>query len=469
VNYTYDGMGALVNRDSSVSGSVYYLNSGTQTLLDSTTSDFAAVTKYTNGTGGLLGKINPALSAEYYYYDALGSLGALADQTGAVTGSYRYDPWGSVIQQNGTTTNRNFVGKFGVTEEAEGGLTHMGDRFYDPSTGVFLQKDPVMGSIEDPISMVPYIYAFNDPVNLIDPSGQMPNSEWFAAKQREWGNTAQQLQTDLRAKGFLGKDGRALAINGKYDENTRQAHWNYYLFREIKGDGYDPAGMVNTPLDINNFNPNAVKTLKAWFGGKLTSVTISGLQNFLRKKQGVSIPVTGEFGPMTKLALLTYLYKMPVKTYTKKPVQGTGQTGQKIATTTTATDNTVKVREAARTGAMDAGWFAIDSTIKEIGTAFGKRVMSPLGTAASGIMTGMDVSATLDNKNYTNSQKITKATIQVGGGAIGVVGGSIIGEFALGSAAPTGGMSLVAGAAAIGELGYVINRSQNWLYRKLGL
>jgi RHS repeat-associated protein len=172
VNYTYDGMGALVNRDSSVSGSVYYLNNGTQTLLDSTTSDFAAITKYTNGTGGLLGKINPALAAEYYYYDALGSLGALADQTGAVTGSYRYDPWGSVIQQNGTATNRNFVGKFGVTEEVEGGLTHMGDRFYDPSTGVFLQKDPVMGSNDNPMSMVPYIYALNDPLNRIDPSGR---------------------------------------------------------------------------------------------------------------------------------------------------------------------------------------------------------------------------------------------------------------------------------------------------------
>ncbi|EEG76140.1 hypothetical protein DealDRAFT_2982 [Dethiobacter alkaliphilus AHT 1] len=46
-----------------------------------------------------------------------------------------------------------------------------GARFYDPATGVFLQKDPFKGYLDDPTTLHPYMYTRNDPVNKIDPSG----------------------------------------------------------------------------------------------------------------------------------------------------------------------------------------------------------------------------------------------------------------------------------------------------------
>jgi len=44
-------------------------------------------------------------------------------------------------------------------------------RYYDPEAGRFIMKDPVEGSLGNPITQNPYIYCANDPVNKIDPGG----------------------------------------------------------------------------------------------------------------------------------------------------------------------------------------------------------------------------------------------------------------------------------------------------------
>jgi len=328
VNYTYDGLGTLLSRENTVSGAVYYLNNGLDTILESNAADFSNPTKFTLGAGGLLGQINPDATAQYFYYDALGSLGAVGDQTGNITGSYRYDPWGTVIEQTGSATNRNYTGKYGVTEEPEDGLIHMGARFYDPAAGIFLQTDPVKGNTGNPLSMVPYIYALNDPANLIDPDGQMPSSAWFSKKRKEWANDAQTLQSFLRSKGFLGKDGKQLPVTGRYDDNTLEAHWNYYLFREAIGRGYNPAGMTDNYY-ARNFSELSKKELRKYFADK--GEDVRHLQRFLRSKGYLADKyVTGYFGGITKSALLDYMYSNRTVTQpsTSKPsnTQGTGKT-----------------------------------------------------------------------------------------------------------------------------------------------
>ncbi|MBC7252109.1 MAG: RHS repeat-associated core domain-containing protein [Anaerolineae bacterium] len=44
-------------------------------------------------------------------------------------------------------------------------------RYYDPTTGRFLTRDPFPGLITNPQTLNPYVYVANNPVNLIDPSG----------------------------------------------------------------------------------------------------------------------------------------------------------------------------------------------------------------------------------------------------------------------------------------------------------
>jgi hypothetical protein len=51
-------------------------------------------------------------------------------------------------------------------------LYTFGTRYYDPSLGRWTQQDPVGGSLGDLNSANRYVYAGDDPVNLVDPSGK---------------------------------------------------------------------------------------------------------------------------------------------------------------------------------------------------------------------------------------------------------------------------------------------------------
>ena len=49
-------------------------------------------------------------------------------------------------------------------------------RYYDPEAGRFIMKNPVEGSLGNPITQNSYIYCANDPVNKIDPAGTTPQN-----------------------------------------------------------------------------------------------------------------------------------------------------------------------------------------------------------------------------------------------------------------------------------------------------
>ncbi|GAA3873987.1 hypothetical protein GCM10022243_43920 [Saccharothrix violaceirubra] len=66
---------------------------------------------------------------------------------------------------------RGFVGG---TKDTTTGLTHLGAREYDPSTGRFISVDPILDP-GDPQQMNGYAYANNNPTTLSDPSGLIVN------------------------------------------------------------------------------------------------------------------------------------------------------------------------------------------------------------------------------------------------------------------------------------------------------
>ena len=57
--------------------------------------------------------------------------------------------------------------------EPELGLYYYRARYYDPTTGRFLQKDPDPGKMMNPITFLSkYIYAGNNPIRFTDPTGK---------------------------------------------------------------------------------------------------------------------------------------------------------------------------------------------------------------------------------------------------------------------------------------------------------
>jgi RHS repeat-associated protein len=100
----------------------------------------------------------------------LGSTRALTDGAGTVTATYAYDAFGALRASTGTgATEFRFAGQ---QDDAAFGYQYLRARYYDPTTGRFISKDPVAGVATRPPSQHPYSYALNSPVNYDDPTGE---------------------------------------------------------------------------------------------------------------------------------------------------------------------------------------------------------------------------------------------------------------------------------------------------------
>ena len=65
------------------------------------------------------------------------------------------------------------IGFGGGYRDAASGLVFLRSRWYQPDLGRFIQPDRAAPRLEDPRTLNRYAYAFGDPVNLFDPSGQI--------------------------------------------------------------------------------------------------------------------------------------------------------------------------------------------------------------------------------------------------------------------------------------------------------
>jgi RHS repeat-associated protein len=76
---------------------------------------------------------------------------------------------GSLLWQQGTAPAPwGFAGEF----QDPTGLLYLRARWYDPTIGRFLTRDPLPGLPSVPASLNPYVYALNNPVLYTDPSGE---------------------------------------------------------------------------------------------------------------------------------------------------------------------------------------------------------------------------------------------------------------------------------------------------------
>jgi RHS repeat-associated protein len=88
---------------------------------------------------------------------------------GLVTGSFRYRAYGETAQSSGL--GPSVLGYAGQLTDPSG-LLYMRARWYDPMTGRFVTRDPVMGNHDRPISLNAYMYAHANPVLNTDPTGK---------------------------------------------------------------------------------------------------------------------------------------------------------------------------------------------------------------------------------------------------------------------------------------------------------
>ncbi len=124
------------------------------------------------GPSGLVSTGGSSATARFYpLTDQQGSVRFLTDSSGNVVRSYTYTPYGTAT----TTTSSASTTPYQYTNEnfdSETGLTYLRARYYDPTVGRFISRDPVRGTLDNPITQDPYIYGASNPTTYTDPSGE---------------------------------------------------------------------------------------------------------------------------------------------------------------------------------------------------------------------------------------------------------------------------------------------------------
>jgi len=130
----------------------------------------AATAKYTYGDDLLKVSRN---GDYYYFYDGLGSTRVMTDDQGNVVNRYTYDAYGNQLVTEKEQTVENEYLFTGERIDTDTGLVYLRARYYDPTTGRFVQQDSYIGEESEPQSLHRYLYCHNSPVNCVDPSGHM--------------------------------------------------------------------------------------------------------------------------------------------------------------------------------------------------------------------------------------------------------------------------------------------------------
>jgi RHS repeat-associated protein len=156
--YTYNGLDARRTKSGGGASNTYKRNGVGPTA--PVINDGAAV--YTPGISERRSGVS-----KWSHQDYLGSTKALTNSSETVTDTRQYDAFGLQTGSTGSSpTPFGFAGGWGYQSD-ETGLQLLGHRYYDPSTGRFLTRDP----IKDGRNW--YGYCENNPTRFVDPTGHL--------------------------------------------------------------------------------------------------------------------------------------------------------------------------------------------------------------------------------------------------------------------------------------------------------
>jgi RHS repeat-associated protein len=159
--YTGDGLRAWKQN---ASGRTYFLYDGTLPVAEMDSSGTMTATN-TFGATGLLSR-RTGSSSVFYSFDSEGNVAQRSDTSGSVLSNHLFSAHGSLLLG---TSSDPFVYKaqFGYYSDNKTGLQLLTLRYYDPSAGRFLTRDPI--SYGGGVNL--YAHVASNPVNFQDQRG----------------------------------------------------------------------------------------------------------------------------------------------------------------------------------------------------------------------------------------------------------------------------------------------------------
>ena len=170
VTYAYDGLGRRVARTDGAGTTQYlYGNPSALTQVTAVRDPSGALTILYYDEQGLLIALQRGGARYYVATDQIGTPRVVTDAAGSVVKTIDYDSYGDVTATGGGTPGFALpVGFADGLSDAATGLVNFGFRDYDPATGRWTARDPVLYAGAQANL---YVYVGNDPISLRDPLG----------------------------------------------------------------------------------------------------------------------------------------------------------------------------------------------------------------------------------------------------------------------------------------------------------
>jgi RHS repeat-associated protein len=165
--YNGDGLRAWkhIGAGGSNSTTIYFLYDGTNLLCELNASGTVTATN-TWGANGLVSR-RVGTTSTFYVYDPQGSVAERLDASENVVSSDLYDAYGNKLAGNPNNDPVGYCGQWGYYTDSETGLALCTYRYYDPSNGRWVTRDPIGYAG----GMNVYEYVEDDPVDWNDGIG----------------------------------------------------------------------------------------------------------------------------------------------------------------------------------------------------------------------------------------------------------------------------------------------------------
>ena len=190
----------------------------------------------TNSSGGVVARYSQSLStdeplvmlrsgtADFYDADGLGSVTSLSDVGGTLVQTYLYNSFGATSGAGGITNPFQYTSR---EADPETGLYYYRYRYYDPTTGRFLNEDPSGFAGGGNF----YSYVGNSAIDFVDSYGLAPGDWWdprsysygsMVTKENAWATlkdvgTASEAFADALTFGSASRLNNALGANVAVD------------------------------------------------------------------------------------------------------------------------------------------------------------------------------------------------------------------------------------------------------------
>jgi len=160
--YNGDGLRAWKQN---ASGRTYFLYDGIVPVVELDSNGSVTATS-TLGAAGLVSRREGNTSV-FYSFDSEGNVAQRSDSSGTTLSNHLFSAHGTLL--NGSLNDPfGYKAQFGYYTDNETGLQLLTHRYYDPSAGRFLTRDPI--SYNGGINL--YAYVRNSPIRSSDPLGE---------------------------------------------------------------------------------------------------------------------------------------------------------------------------------------------------------------------------------------------------------------------------------------------------------